>query len=49
MKKNYIAPSTEMATWASMGLMQDPVISMAAGSPNAGTGTPSTDNMDFID
>lgn len=22
MKKNYIAPSTEAATWASMGLMQ---------------------------
>lgn len=34
MKKNYIAPSTEMATWASMGLMQDnnPIIGFASGS-----------------
>jgi len=32
MKKNYIAPSTEMATWASMGLMQDPQIGFAATS-----------------
>jgi len=49
MKKNYIAPNTEMLNFASMGLMQAPVISMAAGSPNAGTGAPTTDNMDFID
>ena len=47
MKKNYIAPSTEMATWASMGLMQDPVIGFASGS--AGTGTPTLDNPTTID
>lgn len=29
MKKTYIAPSTEMATWQSMGLMQDPQIGFA--------------------
>ena len=34
MKKNYIAPNTEMATWASMGLMQTPSIGFAAGSCN---------------
>ena len=32
MKKNYIVPNTEMATWASMGLMQDPVIGFFTGS-----------------
>lgn len=32
MKKNYIAPNTEMTTWASMGIMQDPVIGLASGS-----------------
>ena len=32
MKKNYIAPSTEMTTWASMGLMNDPQIGFAATS-----------------
>ena len=35
MKKNYIAPSTEMTTWASMGLMQqenNPIIGFASGS-----------------
>ena len=32
MKKNYIAPNTEMATWASMGLMADPIIGFATGS-----------------
>ena len=31
MKKNYIAPNTEMTTWASMGLMQDPVIGFGSG------------------
>jgi len=36
MKKNYIAPSTEMATWASMGLMQDPVITMNSTSGGFG-------------
>ena len=32
MKKNYITPNTEMTTWASMGIMQDPVIGLASGS-----------------
>ena len=32
MKKTYIAPSTEMATWTSMGLMADPIIGFAAAS-----------------
>lgn len=45
MKKNYIAPNTEMATWASMGLMQDPVIGFATGS---GNNTPTVD-YDHID
>ena len=44
MKKNYIAPNTEMQTWASMGLMQDPVIGIATGS----NGTPAVD-YDHID
>ena len=39
MKKTYIAPSTEMATWASMGLMQDPIIGFASASG----GTPTVD------
>lgn len=44
MKKNYITPSTEMATWASMGLMTDPVIGIASASG----GTPTVD-YDQID
>ena len=32
MKKNYIAPNTEMASYASMGLMNDPIIGFASGS-----------------
>ena len=32
MKKNYIAPNTEMASYASMGLMQDPNIGFLLGS-----------------
>ena len=33
MKKNYIAPNTDMASYASMGLMQDnPIIGFASGS-----------------
>lgn len=47
MKKNYIAPSTEMATWASMGLMQ-PGIGISAASGGAG-GAQSTSSMDAID
>ena len=46
MKKNYITPNTEMTTFASMGLMDDPVIGLASGS---GAGTPSTDSKDFIE
>ena len=45
-KKNYIAPSTELLDFASEGLMQNPQIGMATGS--GASGTPSTDNMDFI-
>ena len=45
MKKNYIAPNTEMATWASMGLMQDPVIGFAAAS-GGGTQTIDYDHID---
>ena len=37
MKKNYIAPNTEMQTWASMGLMQDPVIGFATTSSGPAT------------
>ena len=45
MKKNYIAPNTEMASYASMGLMQDnPQIGFASGS----NGTP-TVGYDQID
>jgi hypothetical protein len=44
MKKNYIAPNTEMQTWASMGLMQDPVIGFATTS-----GGPATTGYDNID
>ena len=43
MKKTYIAPNTEMTTWTSMGLMQDPHIGFATGS-----GTQSVD-YDSID
>ena len=32
MKKNYIAPNTEMASYASMGLMLDPIIGFASAS-----------------
>ena len=46
MKKNYIAPSTEMATWASMGLMQN--IGFATNSASAGGGYQSFDNGDEI-
>ena len=44
MKKNYIAPSTVSATWASMGLMQS--IAFATGS--ASCGTPTFDNGEEI-
>ena len=44
MKKNYIAPNTEMASYASMGLMQDPVIGFSTTS-----GGPATVTYDQID
>jgi hypothetical protein len=48
MKKNYIAPSTETATWASMGLMQD--IAFATNSASGGGTTPATLNdVNLID
>ena len=34
MKKNYIAPNTEMTTWASMGLMQAPQVGFATSGGN---------------
>ena len=38
MKKNYIAPSTVAATWASMGLMQDNItLGVATGSGGVAT------------
>ncbi len=39
MKKNYIAPNTEMTTYASMGLMEDPAIGFASGSGGVPTAT----------
>jgi hypothetical protein len=48
MKKNYIAPSTELLDLASEGLMQqNPTISI--GTAASGAGTAHTDNKDFID
>ena len=51
MKKNYIAPSTEMATWASMGLMQQPGIAFATNAASGGAGETyqTLDNKDLID
>lgn len=46
MKKNYIIPSTEAATWASMGLMQG-AITIAVGS--APDGNQHTSNMSDIE
>lgn len=46
MKKNYIAPNTEMATWASMGLMQGPNVGMSSAS---GGGAQQTSNMSDIE
>ena len=47
MKKNYIAPSTEAATWASMGLMQGITYGVTVGS--GGTTDKSTDDVNIID
>ncbi|MBR6018323.1 MAG: hypothetical protein IK073_06850 [Paludibacteraceae bacterium] len=49
MKKNYIAPSTELATWASMGLMQGPSIGLGVTSGAGGGSTPSTDIPGDVD
>jgi len=46
MKKNYIAPSTELMDLASEGLMQAPTIGMATGS---GAGPATASDKDFID
>ena len=48
MKKNYIAPSTEMATWASMGLMQIVFGVITGSGADAGT-QKSTDDVNIID
>lgn len=48
MKKNYIAPSTELMDLASEGLMQAPTIGLATGS-GSGAGVKSTSDKDFID
>ena len=49
MKKNYIAPSTVAATWASMGLMQDN-IAFATQSVSGGAPTiMSTNDVNAID
>ena len=46
MKKNYIAPSTQMATFASMGLMDNITIGISSASGGA---TPvSTSSMEDI-
>ncbi len=48
MKKNYIAPNTEAATWASMGLMQ----SIVFGTETASGAAPTqkwTDDVNVID
>ena len=45
MKKNYIAPSTELLDLASEGLMQ-PAIGLASGS---GAGPATASDKDFID
>ena len=47
MKKNYIAPSTEAATWASMGLMAGIGFGIETGS--GGTTVKSTDDVNIID
>lgn len=50
MKKNYIAPSTEMATWASMGLMQPGIaFATATASGDAGETYQTLNDKDLID
>ena len=48
MKKNYIAPNTEMATWASMGLMQSITVGIVSASGAGAGGQQSTSNMEDI-
>ena len=45
MKRNYITPNTEMATWASMGIM-NPEIGMSSAS--GGAAPVSTSSMEDI-
>ncbi len=47
MKKNYIAPNTEMTTFASMGLMED--IAFGMETVSGGTQIKSTSDMNLID
>ena len=49
MKKNYIAPSTVTATWASMGLMQSIGFAMNAGSAGAPATNVTIDDSNLID
>lgn len=49
MKKNYIAPSTEAATWASMGLMQSIVFGTETASGAAAPTQKSTNDVNIID
>ena len=48
MKKNYIAPNTELLNLASDGIMQNPTITIGTAGSGAGTGA-STSNMDDIE
>jgi hypothetical protein len=47
MKKNYIAPSTQMATLASMGLMDG--ITYGINSTSCGTSIKETNDVNAID
>ena len=52
MKKNYIAPSTVTATWASMGLMQSGINIGFGMNAASGGGQPTiktTDDVNLID
>lgn len=50
MKKNYIAPSTVTATWASMGLMVDPIgFAMNPGSAGGPATNATIDDANLID
>jgi len=49
MKKNYIAPSTVAATWASMGLMQGIGFAFNAGSGTTPASAKETNDVNLID